>query len=84
MTEFEKWYEEIKKNILGKGVNFGKILNHKNDFEQPQKAQQLLEAYQKKYRKKSSLEEQFLKKMQTQNWDYKKYLNLHLKEMNYK
>lgn len=34
-------------------------------FEQPQKAQQLLEAYQKKYRKKSSLEEQFLKKMQT-------------------
>lgn len=26
----------------------------------------------------------FLKKMQTQNWDYKKYLNLHLKEMNYK
>ena len=34
-------------------------------FEQPQKAQQLLETYQKKYRKKSPFEEQFLKKMQT-------------------
>lgn len=34
-------------------------------FEQPQKAQQLLEVYQKKYRKKTPFEEQFLKKMQT-------------------
>ena len=34
-------------------------------FEQPQKAQQLLETYQKKYRKKTPFEEQFLKKMQT-------------------
>lgn len=34
-------------------------------FEQPQKAQQLLEVYQKKYRKKMPFEEQFLKKMQT-------------------
>lgn len=34
-------------------------------FEQPQKAQQLLEVYQKKYRKKTLFEEQFLKKMQT-------------------
>ena len=34
-------------------------------FEQPQRAQQLIEMYQKKYRKKSSFEEQFLKKMQT-------------------
>ena len=33
-------------------------------FEQPQKAQQLLEVYQKKYRKKTPFEEQFLKKMQ--------------------
>ena len=32
-------------------------------FEQPQKAQQLLEVYQKKYRKKTPFEEQFLKKM---------------------
>ena len=34
-------------------------------FEQPQKAQQLIEMYQKKYRKKTPFEEQFLKKMQT-------------------
>ena len=34
-------------------------------FEQPQKAQQLLEVYQKKYRKKTPFEEQSLKKMQT-------------------
>lgn len=34
-------------------------------FEQPQKAQQLLETYQKKYRKKTPFEEQFLRKMQT-------------------
>ena len=34
-------------------------------FEQPQKAQQLLEVYQKKYRKKTPFEEQFLRKMQT-------------------
>ena len=34
-------------------------------FEQPQKAQQLLEVYQKKYRKKTPFEEQYLKKMQT-------------------
>lgn len=34
-------------------------------FEQPQKAQQLLEVYQKKYRKKTPFEKQFLKKMQT-------------------
>lgn len=34
-------------------------------FEQPQKAQQLLEVYKKKYRKKTSFEEKFLKKMQT-------------------
>lgn len=34
-------------------------------FEQPQKAQPLLEVYQKKYRKKTPFEEQFLKKMQT-------------------
>ena len=34
-------------------------------FEQPQKAQQLLEVYQKKYRKKTPFEEQFLKKMHT-------------------
>lgn len=70
MTEFEKWYEEIKKNIFGKGVNFGKILNHKNEFEI--------------YGNGCALTPIFLKKMQTQNWDYKKYLNLHLKEMNYK
>lgn len=70
VTEFEKWYEEIKKNILGKGVNFGKILNHKNEFEI--------------YGNGCALTPIFLKKMQTQNWDYKKYLNLHLKEMNYK
>ena len=30
-------------------------------FEQPQKAQQLLEVYQKKYRKKTPFEEQFFK-----------------------
>ena len=34
-------------------------------FEQSQKAQQLLEVYKKKYRKKTPFEEQFLKKMQT-------------------
>ena len=34
-------------------------------FEQPQKAQQLLETYQKKYRKKTPFEELFLRKMQT-------------------
>lgn len=34
-------------------------------FEQPQKAQQLLEVYKKKYRKKTPFEEKFLKKMQT-------------------
>ena len=45
-------------------------------FEQPQKAQQLLEVYQKKYRKKTPFEEKFLNQEQYENRTINETLDL--------